>query len=385
MPVNADIIAWARQRAGYQPNDERILKQFPRLAEWEAGTSRPSYPQLERLSEKLKVPLVVFYFPEIPNVPDAKESFRTLHTSHFDAIPPKIRLLIRKGQAFQISLSELNGGRNPASRLITREASVSATDSVDKVATEARRLLGIDFEEQFSWRKPEDAFKAWRRAFYNSGIYVFKDAFGKENAGFSGFSLHDAEFPVVYINNSTTVTRQIFTLFHELAHLLFSTSGIDTRGDEHLSDLQDAPRRIEVLCNAMAAEALAPDNVFDEKFEELGGATLANSKPREFAERLASEFSVSREMMYRKLRERNYVSQEEYRLAVDEWNAQQKSTGSGGNMYYSWISYLGREYISLAFQRYYQNAISWEELGDHLDIKLGNLERLEDYLLRSRA
>lgn len=385
MPVNADIIAWARQRAGYQPNDERILKQFPRLAEWEAGTSRPSYPQLERLSEKLKVPLVVFYFPEIPNVPDAKESFRTLHTSHFDAIPPKIRLLIRKGQAFQIGLRELHGGRNPASRLITREAPVSATDSVDKVATEARRLLGIDFEEQFSWRKPEDAFKTWRRAFYNSGIYVFKDAFGKENEEYSGFSLHDAEFPIIFVNNSTTATRQIFTLFHELAHLLLDTSGIDTREDDFLDDLIGAPRRIEVFCNTMAAETLAPDRVFDEVLDELDGSALVQSAPRKLAIRMAAMFSVSREVMYRKMLRRGMITQEEYQLASDEWKAQRKAGGSGGNKYYSWIAYLGREYISLAFERYYQNAITWEELGEYLDIKPGNLERLEDYLIRSSA
>ena len=198
---------------------------------------------------------------------------------------------------------------------------------------------------------------------------MFKDAFGKENEGYSGFSLHDSEFPVVFVNNSTTATRQIFTLFHELAHLLLDTSGIDTRSDEFLADLVGTPRRIEVLCNAMAAETLAPDHIFDEMFDELGGSALVRSSPRKLAARMAAVFSVSREVMYRKLRNRELITQEEYQLASDEWKAQRKAGGSGGNKYYSWIAYLGREYISLAFERYYQSAITWEELGEYLGHK----------------
>ena len=75
------------------------------------------------------------------------------------------------------------------------------------------------------WRKDDTALTAWRSAFYRVGVTVFKDAFGADE--FCGFSLYDEEFPVIYVNNSNAKTRQTFTLFHELAHLLQSTSGVD--------------------------------------------------------------------------------------------------------------------------------------------------------------
>ncbi|MCP4567564.1 MAG: ImmA/IrrE family metallo-endopeptidase [FCB group bacterium] len=71
---------------------------------------------------------------------------------------------------------------------------------------------------------------------------------------FSGFCLYDETFPVIYINNSQPATRQIFTLFHELAHLLLRTGGIDTPNDEYIQHLQGEAKQIEISCNQFAAE-----------------------------------------------------------------------------------------------------------------------------------
>lgn len=385
MSLNADIIVWAREKAGYKPGDPRILKDFPKLDDWERGNGRPTYPQLERLADKLKVPVSVFYFPERPDFPDIEETFRTLGTAILDNIPPKIRLLLRKARAFQIGLDELNLGRNPAARIITKELQPPVSSSVDTIANDVRGFLGVSLEEQLGWKNADIAFKEWRKAFYISGVYVFKDAFGQENNLYSGFSLYDSEFPVIYVNNSTARTRQIFTLFHELAHLLFNTSGVDTVNDAFIDTLQDDSRRIEIICNRLAAKILVPDEFFNDYFEAEFGFHRISEDSRELAGDMAEELNVSREMIYRKLLDRELISQAEYRDAAKAWAAQRKIRKGGGNKYYSWIAYLGREYISLAFQRYYQNQITYEQLGDYLDIKPRNLNKLEDYLVRSNT
>ena len=65
--VNPDLIAWARERAGLTL--EEASKKFNRIAAWEAGDASPTYPQLERLADKLKLPVAVFFFPELPSFP----------------------------------------------------------------------------------------------------------------------------------------------------------------------------------------------------------------------------------------------------------------------------------------------------------------------------
>ena len=273
-----------------------------------------------------------------------------------------------------MGLDELNFGRNPSKRLITRDLSFNPTDNVDRIAEQVREYLGIQMNEQFGWRNVDNALKNWRKAFIQAGVYVFKDQF--RDAGYSGFCLYHDEFPIIYVNNTTTQTRQIFTLFHELAHLLFHTSGIASQEDGYMDELTADGRNIEIICNRMAARLLVPDDEFEQAFagREATEATAAE---------LAELFSVSRESIFRKFLDGDLITGEEYESAVRSWTAE-RSGGGGGNYYATKIAYLGMEYITLAFQRFYQNKIDADELADYLDTKPRNLALLEDYVsLRS--
>lgn len=101
----------------------------------------------------------------------------------------------------------------------------------------------------------------------------------------------------MFINNTTAKTRQVFTLFHELAHLLFQTGGITKVVDDHIPRLTDDDRHVEVFCNAFAAQFLVPDS----DFEPL----VANRSLQEIpVAKLADRYSVSREVILRKLLDR---------------------------------------------------------------------------------
>ena len=271
-----------------------------------------------------------------------------------------------------MSLAELNSGRNPAERLITRDLAFQPNTSIDTIADSVREYLGISLEQQFGWRDIEAALEHWRDAFLSAGVYIFKDQFRQDD--FSGFCLYDDEFPIIYVNNTTAKTRQIFTLFHELAHLLFHTSGVDTLNDDYINSLPQDEKRIEIICNRLAARLLVPENVFDRVFAGRP-ATEAT------AEELAALFKVSREFIFRKFLDRELITVADYAAAAARWAAQKKP-GTGGDHYNTKIAYLGKEYISLAFSQYYHDRIDEEQLADYLDTKPRNLAILEDYMAR---
>jgi Zn-dependent peptidase ImmA (M78 family) len=324
------------------------------------------------MAEEFRIPIAVFFFPEPPNVPPIRESFRTLPDTEFERLPRRIQYLLRKAKAFQIGLIELCQGRNPSERQITRDLEFSARMSVEIMAARVRSYLDISLEQQAAWRDDEEALKEWRKALYKAGIFVFKDAFREES--YSGFSLYDDVFPIVYVNNSSTKTRQIFTLFHELAHLLFHTSGIDPLIGRYVDALPARPKQIEVLCNRFAAEFLVPEAAFD--------AAFAGMNPSErTAEILAARFHVSREFIFRKFLDRDLIEEGDYASAAKRW-ASQKQSRDGGDPYWSKLSYLGREYVALAFSQYHQNKIDEIQLGEYLDWKPKNLSTLEDYFVR---
>ena len=81
IPVNKELIAWARQRAGLSLAEASV--KFSGIAEWEAGTSSPTYPQLERMADEFKFPVAAFFFPEPPRLPPIRKSFRTLPEAEY--------------------------------------------------------------------------------------------------------------------------------------------------------------------------------------------------------------------------------------------------------------------------------------------------------------
>jgi Zn-dependent peptidase ImmA (M78 family) len=365
LPITPAVVQWARERAGYSMDD--AVRHFKKIAAWEAGEALPTYIQVEQMAERFKIPVAVFFFPKPPAVPPIEQSFRTLTAEDFAAIPRTVRLFLRRGQAMQLNLVELNDGKNPAGRVIPRDLKPTPNTSLGKIAADVRTYLGVSVEEQASWKSVDEALEKWREVFASkAGVYVFKDAFRAPN--YFGFCLYDDEFPVIYINNSSAKSRQIFTLFHELGHLLFHTSGIDLLDDHFIDHLGNAEQKIEIICNGLAARVLVPDDLLDEM---LKGTKIG----RPLAAQLADHFSVSREVIYRKFLDRGLIGADEYGAAAKEWAAQMKpkDAESSGNYYNSQHAYLGQRYIDLAFTRYHQHRFDRSQLAEYLNLKPKNL------------
>ncbi|GGC17985.1 DNA-binding protein [Novosphingobium marinum] len=375
LPVNPALLAWARERAGQSV--EEAAQKFRRWVDWEAGTASPTYPQLEQLSDAFKVPIAVFFFPEPPEVPSINETFRTLPEEALNELPSRLRMLLRKAKAMQLNLADLTDGRNPAERLITNDLTFPANVDIAEMAAVVRDYLGVTLDDQMSWRTTDDALKAWRTALLEAGVFVFKDAFRLEN--FSGFCLFDEEFPIIYVNNSVTKTRQIFTYFHELAHLIFHTSGIDTARDGYIARLVGDARQIEIACNSFAGQFLVPENAFNQ-------AMTGRDASEATAEALAARFNVSREVIFRRLLDQGSVTERDYDAAVQRWNDQRNvSRTPGGNQYWNTLAYLGREYVALALSQYHRNRIDETQLAEFLNTKPRYVGTLEEYYSRGTA
>src|SRR3989344_7316158 len=174
--INPKVLTWARERFGYTIDEAAQAAGRPpsELKAWEAGTSVPTYAQLEKLAYKVyKRPIALFYFPSPPPEQDPEHAFRTLPDFEIEALLPDTRFLLRRAQALQLSLEELSGGTNQAEQIVFRDLRVSPDRSIVKTAQRLREDLGVSMDRQASWSSNENAFKAWRAAMQDVGIYVF--------------------------------------------------------------------------------------------------------------------------------------------------------------------------------------------------------------------
>lgn len=376
--IQIAVLQWARESQGFSIEEvaQRMKRDPAEIAAWEAGEHSPTYVQLEALAYKIyKRPLAVFFLPQPPREPDPETEFRTLPDYDLEDLSADTRYQIRFAHSLQLSLRELNEGRNRAERLIFREITLSLQRDVREQADEIRRYLSISLETQIAWRSRETALKAWRNAIEDAGVFVFKHSFKEK--GISGFCLLDDEFPVIYLNNSTTKTRQVFSLFHELAHLLFHVNGISKFDTTYIAHLPAPERRIEQFCNLLAAELLVPSADFDVQLREYDHIDEGA------VERLANRYSVSREVVFRRLLDKGLITQAQYEEKAAQWAAQAgEREGSGGNYYATQAAYLGESYLKLVFGRHYQGQLSLEQVADYLGVKTKSVAGLEEFALQ---
>ena len=383
--INPQILRWARQQMGLSIAEvaDHFKKPLEFVEKWEEGMSSPSFPQLEKLAKKYKRPTAIFFFSEVPQEEPLGKSFRTLPEQQIQRIKPPLRFLIRKAKVMQINLQELNEGGNPAERFLLRDLNVSGSN-VDEIALELRNYFGVDLSEQETYENPKTAFKKWRSVVERHGVFVFKDAFRDD--GFSGFCLYDEVFPVIYINNSQPANRQIFTLFHELAHLLFKNNyiGMTDTGKEYLDNLSDSDKEIETLCNAFSGKFLVPDGDF-ERYLDFGVSDVDLRS-------LAKKYFVSREVILRKFLNNGKITQQFYEDKVAQWRAAwnlRKQGGgkqkSGGDSNLTKRAYLGENYMELAFGQYFKRNISIEQLAGYLDVTVKRIPKMESLIFEERS
>jgi len=372
LPINKDILVWARTSIGLSIEEvaHKFKKPEKEIEEWEEGISSPTFAQLERLAfEIYKRPLAVFFFPDVPKEETPKTEFRTLPDTIISELPSEIVKLYRRAKLYQLYLEELFDGQKPVEGSLLEKFILSDQTDIEILTKEIRKELIIPVDQQTKWHSTETAFKVWRTALEANGIFVFKDAF--KNDDYSGFCLYDEKYPVIFVNNSMPDSRQVFTLFHELGHLLFKSGGIDFRSNVYTRTFKGFYFSVEVSCNKFANEFLVPQDVLD-SFP----LTVSESQ----FQKLADHFSVSREVILRNYYDRGLIDKELYEELASKWIKQaeeQKEESDGGSYYYNKKAYLGERYISLVYGKYYQNKITLDTVAEYLNVKAKNLPTFE--------
>jgi Zn-dependent peptidase ImmA (M78 family) len=209
----------------------------------------------------------------------------------------------------------------------------------------------------------------------NIGVYVFKQNF--QDNQISGLCLFDDIFPIICVNNYFAFSRQIFTLFHEIYHLIHATSGVDFFDDTLVSEI--STNQIEARCNEFAGTFLIPDDDF---LSTIGGCQIDDDNVR----RWAGKYAVSREVVFRKLLKNGLIDsrfygdkkaelEKEY-IRINDKSSDPGKHGGGGSFYNTHISYIGKNYVEQAYSQFYSNKITLSQLAEYVDMKIPNVQRL---------
>lgn len=127
----------------------------------------------------------------------------------------------------------------------------------------------------------------------------------KENdlALITRLSEYDDVLPMIGLNNEDRYPAKTFSIIHELVHLIKRSSAVC---NEMMSSF--SAQKEEVFCNAVAGEVLVPKANL---LKQLGSYT-ADEIDLDMVETIAAKFSVSKEVVCRRLLDTKKISQAHY-------------------------------------------------------------------------
>lgn len=388
--IEPSILVWARESIGMSIAEvaNKLDKDKETVQQWEVGKAIPSLAQLENLAYKIyKRPLAVFFLPKPPKENTPKQDFRTLPDKEISNLSPDLRLIIRKAKHNQFVLKEINNGINPVQKPLHKEFAFRLSNNPTKTAIRLREYLGINRRLQSEFKNSEYAFNYYRTLIENNGIFIFQYPL----LDIRGFSLMDKEFPVIVVNSGDSPNGKIFSLIHELCHILFNTGGIFR--DYVTGELSRNASTIEIFCNQFASDFLLPDHeLLDERL------VVENKTSKEWSDEILQQiggiYKVSKEVVLRKLLKYNLTTQSFYSQATKRWNAQYKkrkeemkaaakANKSGGPSYHTTnISHLGKNFVSKILTSYHDGILSPSQVSDFLNIKINRIKEYEKRIFK---
>lgn len=374
--IEPSILEWARTRINMSISEvsKKIKIKESVVEDWEKGIQIPTYQQLEKLAYKIyKIPLAVFFLSEPPLEKPLKSQFRTISNNEINNLPTKLVINIRKGQYYQEVLKELFNAHNPNSKPIFKRFSNITESNLISIAKEIRNILSINKEVQFSFKDSKEAFKYYRNKIENSGIFIFQQTL---NNYCRGYSLFDEEFPIIVLNSSEkNVNGKIFTIFHELSHILFSTGGIT---DKFIFENQNSE---EILCNRLAA------NILIDSVDLLSNINIINNKSLEWNDvvlsNISKEFKVSKEVILRKLLDLKLTTNSFYSNYRENLTTYKKKKQNKGTYYNTQLSKLGHNYTKIVLNHFYNNRINIFQTSEFLNVKINHIQEIEKLLFNA--
>ena len=253
---------------------------------------------------------------------------------------------------------------------------LSAGADMEEIAAAIRNLLELTEDIQCKFRKPEVALSHCIRVLEKWDVLIFQ-ATKIAPSEMRGLSIAYERMPIIALNRKDEPSARLFTLCHELVHIVTHTSGICNDVNEN-SVSQNV---MEMKCNQIAGKILVPLN------ELSSHPTIGKIRKYGFDDsyvyQVSRDFAVSKEVILHALWEMKIITRENYfdilARYIDEYKSY-KAKKKGGFLPPATDTgtQVGKLYARTILNAYYTDKISARDASGYLlNLKTKNFEKLE--------
>jgi len=315
-PITKEVLVWAR-KASLRTEEELAQVadvSVERYREWESGVSYPTLRQIERIANKVKRPCIVFFMPEEPSEPKPLLDYRTVGNRSKGSFSADLVLDIRRARYLQSRLDE--DWEDVLSEWTSNLPAFQISDDPVVRAAEMRTALGVTLAQQKKFKLENRGLREWRHALFLTGVLTFGFRVEREQA--LGFAIWHPRFPLVGFNLEGYKSQQVFTLFHELAHLCLRQSVVSDLGADRVQTGRDAVKRTETFCNRFASALLLPPGA-KEVQDAVADISKEGATDAGLVDKYAKKFRVSKYVLLHRLIESGKVPKSKSTAVFSAW------------------------------------------------------------------
>jgi Zn-dependent peptidase ImmA (M78 family)/transcriptional regulator with XRE-family HTH domain len=304
--INPKILVWAREEIGVEADDisSTLKVDSSAYTRWEKSGEEIPFTMLKVLAKILKRQVSCFFLPDIPKKTKKPKDHRNLKVCSAKLSPDTL-LSIRRANRYKNLLLELNDSGYYIKKYtwikdFNKFFSKSYSLTTESAAKWVRKKIGFSIDDQLKSRNVYEAYKLWRiHIEQNLGVPVLQFKMPREEI--QGFSYsEEAPYCIVVNNNQAAPTSKVFTLIHELAHILKHQSSLCY--PEKIEETQ----KLEFECNTFAGNLLIPASVIK---PSLSSETIYKE---------ARKLKVSSEAYLRRLKHLNLINNNNFFGLLEE-------------------------------------------------------------------
>ncbi len=352
--IQPEVLAFMRKSAGMTEDDVAKKLNLSKAKYLSIETGKEKIPQthLIQLADIYKRPLIAFYSPDITTVSVLPHDYRLNRDKKLSS---EVFLAKRKALYLAEHLKEITGQKTTLPKINTN---ASATALAEDIKT----LLQIDYDALKELNG--EPVISYYKSLIEEKFFIPIIEHALKTNGVRAFSVY-GEVSVIVLNESDMAEVKLFSLCHELCHLLKREDGICSVDIE--KDKQNQPE--ERYCDEFAAHILMPDT-------ELKKAVQQPITTFQQVEKLAKSFGISKQVTIIRLKELGIIDTGKYSVFKSKFEAVNKSGFGRRNWERTFINRTSRLVLNNLINSFKKGDLTYSSLSNITGIKDKYLQKL---------
>lgn len=365
--VTPEVLQWARNLDRFSLDEiaQKLKVEVIKIEAWENGSEYPTLIQAKKLAKQYRIPFAYFYLPDTPKKIKRLEKvdYRTFGNLGMVEKSRELRWFLRDIEDRRDIMIELyeEAKIDP----ISLSLSIPVNTAEEVFASRIRDFLSLTDQVQINFRKPKEALKFCISKLEERDFLVFQAAKIKPEE-MRGLSVAYDIFPIIALNRKDEPSARLFTLMHELVHILSRTSGICNDMSQDNMEMG----KMELFCNKIAGLALVPTH------------QISNNRNLHLIQRyglddgyislIAKDFAVSKEVILHRLWDIGIIDRITYFKILNEYSqkyiAYKKTKKKGGFLPPALDkgTQVGRLYAKTVINAYRAERLNPREVSNYL-------------------